>query len=213
MRMGDVFGPIRAKLLLGFEAADGGLLAVRDKPGRPLSDQPKSIPTKEFGHARPSSPPSLVQHNIRSVGVSPARGRSLLRYHRAGPSTSVCQPFHRLEGKSRAPFARVRARQLALGQRCCGAASLPVYSLASQEAQPPARHPVRLPQRRTSAPGVSPPPRAQQSPPARSLSPLSARTHRVPVLCRWGADQHVVLRRTRRCSARAQRHQQSGHSP
>jgi hypothetical protein len=60
MRMGDVFGPIRAKLLLGFEAADGGLLAVRDKPGRPLSDRPKSIPTKEFGHARPSSPPSLV---------------------------------------------------------------------------------------------------------------------------------------------------------
>ena len=32
------------------EAVNGGLLTVRDKLGRPLSNQPKSIPTKEFGY-------------------------------------------------------------------------------------------------------------------------------------------------------------------
>lgn len=64
MRTGDVFGPIRARRLLGLEAAGGGLLAVGDKPDRPLSNQPKGLFMEETGYAWPSSPPLLVQRNI-----------------------------------------------------------------------------------------------------------------------------------------------------
>lgn len=72
---------------------------------RPMSNPLEGSPTKSFGPTWLSSPPLPVHCNI--IGGDESGSGEIMALPPGRTSLRVFQPIHRLEGKSRTPFARV----------------------------------------------------------------------------------------------------------